>query len=125
MFMTEQRLVMLKKELEHISQLYADRSRLYLDTMSTAFVAFVFFSVANAAWAFPGFYIPNITEEIDVDLVDLIANLTAIVFFVSTIVVCINHIRLIAKIRNYTQYKDALECRIKGLEKKMEAQQSR
>jgi hypothetical protein len=124
-FVTEQRLATLKKELEHISELYADRSRLFLDTASTAFLAFVFFSIANAAWAFPGFYIPNVIEQVDVDLVDLIANLIAIVFFVSTIVICLNHIRLIAKIRNYAPYKDALERRIKGLETKMEAHQAR
>lgn len=121
-FVTEQRLANLRKELEHISELYANLSRFYLDTMSTAFVAFIFFSIANAAWAFPGFYLPNMIEQVDVDLVDLAANLIAMAFFISTIVVCINHIRLIAKIRNYSQYKDALERRINSLEKKMEVQ---
>lgn len=124
-FVTEQKLANLRKELEHISELDANLSRFYLDTLSTAFVAFIFFSIANTAWAFPGFYIPNVFEQVDVDLVELAANLIAIAFFISTIVVCINHIRLIAKIRNYAQYKDALERRISNLEKKMEAQQPR
>ena len=105
----------LQVEHEMLKDLYDHRAKLHLKTTSTALIAFVLFAVANAAWAIPGSFVgtyflsgsatywgPTIGE-----LIDFASSITAIIFFLLTILVCFNHIRLIAKVRDFKSYHAA------------------
>lgn len=100
----------LVQELGMVHDLYENRPKLYLMTASTALSAFVLFCLASVAWALPGYYvgehflpsIEGISDYLEIgELIDFAASLAAIVFFLFAIIVCINHIRLLAKVRDF------------------------
>jgi ABC-type multidrug transport system fused ATPase/permease subunit len=108
-----------QKELDEIREYYNARDKLYLKTISSATIAFIFYVIANAIWAFPFFYIGTATENYRLsETFTAIATLIAVIFFIIAITIIINHLRIISKVRNFTKYEQDMKQRISQLEAK-------
>jgi len=113
------RMSSLQSELAEVSRLHDNTEEFLLTTISTAFLALLFLSIGNAAWALPASIInapwglPAVESVLG--FVNFVSSIIAFLFFLFTILVCLNFIQLISKIRNFEKYKEDIEARIEQI----------
>jgi hypothetical protein len=106
----------LQKELAEIDEYFNNRDRLLFHTISSAFLVFMYLSVGNMAWVGPSIFpFGNIFfyfGEFITSILTTILSIVAFVCFLNVILVCLNLIRLMSKIKNYDKYKADIETKI-------------
>lgn len=105
-----------QSELDEVTEYFNDRSKLYLKTISSASIAFIFYIIANALWAFPFFYLGSITGNYQLsEGFTAFATLLADIFFIIAIVIFMNHLKIISKIRSFPVYEREARDKIERL----------
>jgi hypothetical protein len=116
------RVAELRAELEEVTEMYKHPTMLMYKTIRAAFILLVLASVANVVWAAPTtteaawFLFPDLRGTPFFAYTYSGFSLLAMVFFLAAIVVGINHLRLVAKVRNYERYQQEVKLQIQALE---------
>lgn len=115
------RIAELEAEREVVTELHNQPTKLMHRTITAAFIILVLVSIANVSWAAPAifeplwFLTPTLRDTAFFAFTYAGFSLFAMILFLSTIVVGINHLRLIGKVRNYEQYQEKVEAQIRAL----------